>query len=278
MGEPDYKNSVKNRWRSRTWSNIMSRLGLYGCEPARSLGLYMPGPRDLDRRHAVMRSGIRPYNLIGVDKDVTVIKQMRGKGNLAIQSNLIDVLTVWPKSKPLQFVHADLCCGLNESVGAFVSALFSPQFIANKYPTIFCINLQRGRDQQSNWLRDEYKILSTMSDVYLNPETTISPGYLQKHRGAQLALLIRYAIIKAYPLPRPPMEQIIRSMWCDVGAYRAARVYMDSLIFTWAFSMKPSGNIVRPKQVNKKVSSRINATLAVRSMKINGTAKQAAVR
>jgi hypothetical protein len=75
----NYKFGTKANWRRWQWNRIVERLAV----PVRdAVVVYLAGPEDLDRPVALSK-GFRPDNLIAVDRDGDVVKQLRMNGTLS---------------------------------------------------------------------------------------------------------------------------------------------------------------------------------------------------
>jgi hypothetical protein len=170
--DKDYRFDAKENWREWAWRwsarqtrNSASRGATKHC-----LVLYLPGPEDLDRPHA-LRMGFKPHNLIGVDRNLDVVKKNRALGVNMIHGELSEVLCSWSRSPYPDVVMADLCTGMTQSTEKLAYGLFdienSRLFQAaqsrqksmkrawgGKPCTLtVCINLLRGRDSDSNSFR-----------------------------------------------------------------------------------------------------------------------------
>ena len=160
-GKFNYKFGTKNQWRRTIWNRIDERLQVH---PRDAVVLYLAGLSDIDRQIA-MRHGFRDKNLIAIDFEKSVVEHLRGKGVLAVDAALSDVLTNW-SGLDVHVVYADLCCGiLMESLSSAVAVSCNHRF----KDAVVMFNLMRGRD----WMR---------AGVVRCGEETIDLG-AEKHRA-----------------------------------------------------------------------------------------------
>ena len=107
----DYRNPQKNQWRARVWGAIRAATP----NPSSGLVLYLPGSTDLDARIAVRR-GFRLENMVAIDRDKSIISQLRADRRIAINADLFETLLAWPDHVKVGAVIADLQCGLTDDV------------------------------------------------------------------------------------------------------------------------------------------------------------------
>lgn len=171
--EMNYKFGNKNNWRRTVWNRIRERLEV---PPREAVVLYLAGEKDLDREVAV-RHGFRMQNLIAIESDDDVAKQLRADGVLTVNDDLHRVLASWPKRKSVDVVVADLCCGLTRStMSSFFTCLGHRAF--NRATVMF--NLLRGRESEEG-----AKELLSRLQLALAQETSEF-----KHRGLMLVRLL----------------------------------------------------------------------------------------
>lgn len=179
ISAPDsgYKFGTKNNWRGWVWNRIKNRLNV----PAReALVLYLAGPDDLDRPHAIRR-GFKANNLIAVDRDSHLISGLRKSGALAVSADLVDLLTALSLGeRRIDVVLGDFCCGLEAKHLGFLAYMPSmPAFRG----CVWALNFMRGRDASTNWWRK----------ITFDTVPALWPFVDAKHRGAHF--ILRYAQI-----------------------------------------------------------------------------------
>lgn len=135
-----FKFKTKDHWRRWIWNQYKNRLGMLGCSARNSIVVYLAGPEDLDRDIAISK-GFSAHNLIAVDTDQNVVRQLRNRGVLAIQGNLSEVISSWPPHIPIHILHADFCATYPTIQRFVTSAIHSP------FVFVFGINCLRGRDR-----------------------------------------------------------------------------------------------------------------------------------
>lgn len=143
----NYNFSQKRAWRRWAWNRILERTE----KPRDAIVLFLAGENAHDIDVAVDR-GFRRENMIAVENDKDVAESLRAKKILTIQGNLSSVL--WSlKTKPIDVVMADMCCGFVEESASVARALsVNPVF----YSSTICANLLRGRDSFSNEIRKAF--------------------------------------------------------------------------------------------------------------------------
>lgn len=256
-----YANKAKNRWRNRMWKNISERLKARGIHPKDAVGIYFPSYEDLDRRIAVKRYGFRPYNLIGVDKDKYVCKAMKKRGNLCLHGDLIDAIDSWRPR--LDFIFADYCCGLEIGPRVLMASLLDKKWANENTSLVVACNMQRGRDQSSNKIRESIQ--------------NYWSGLMTKHRGAQLLYML--TVIMDAALADNGVQKTTETMIGELDpkfdsyTQPAHKPTMDSVVFDWH---QPNCSIYEHGEFGT-LTNNIRALMAVRTMKINGTLRQAAV-
>lgn len=158
-GATQYDDAAKDAWRGWKWNTIASAatgwLDLPPKERARRLSdktvLYLVGPDDHDRKRAMAR-GFRNENLIAVDLVQERIDEVRAAGGFGIRGSLQQLIMNWPEDWPIDVVDGDFCSGLTNDITSLPWCfIMSPSI---QRDTIVSLNMMRGRDAQSNWLRD----------------------------------------------------------------------------------------------------------------------------
>ncbi len=179
-GLDSYDNHTKETWRGWQWNRVVERLLPTEFAPvtAREVlraktALYLAGPDDKDRPHAVRR-GFKNENVIAIDTDSDRIKGVRQAGGLAIGSSLQQVLMHWSVDWPVDVVIADFCGGFTNDAEVFVNCLAASPAVGRH--TVLSVNMMRGRDAHSNVYRE-----SLERNLRNMPECMRAFGV--KHRG-----------------------------------------------------------------------------------------------
>lgn len=133
----DYKFGPKNQWRRSIWNQIVDRLEV---KPKDAIVLYLAGQSDLDRQVAKSKN-FRDDNLIAIERNAKVAKQLRRDGKLTILGELDDICEMMPRR--VDVVFADLCSGLSSSVIKLLTVVGTGLAFEN---CVLAINLMRGRD------------------------------------------------------------------------------------------------------------------------------------
>lgn len=289
--EPEYQTSIKNRWRVGVWKQAAYRLRKARIDPKKALCLYLPGPKDLDRKAAVRHGGFHPYNLVGVDHsyEIAVNNRNAKNGQFCIQASFEDVLHNWPVNNLPTFIHADFCSGLDT---APISLLDWVVFTAARQSRriIVCLNIQRGRDSRANLIRQGHETgyythvapfvhaKTTIHDLrnryprmFINHPNDWSTGqvmsiekFVTKHRGV---LFLDFLRLYFSGLDGDRMLST-----AAFGSYRGSRVCMDSVIFEVPHDIAgpvllPNGEeVCSGEEPNPTVRRKIAATMAHRTM------------
>jgi hypothetical protein len=156
--------------------------------------LYLADEMDLDRSVAIEK-GFRPWNLLAVNRDEKIVKEIRKQGGVAVCGDIGDIICAWPEHLSLDVIHADFCCGLTKSLGGFIHAVLTR-------PTdrlLVCVNLLRGRDAWSNEWRDACR--DALDELSLGDKwrSDMGGGTL-KHRAQMFFVLLSctYHTVMAY--------------------------------------------------------------------------------
>lgn len=295
----DYKNGIKNHWRRTVWNEVLGRTR--GREK-KELILYLAGPQDLDREVAISK-GVPGQNLIAIDHASGNVARVRTRRGLAISADVFDVLHTWPDDRPVCAVMLDLCCGLSRD------ALSSYDILERKplRRAVVCINLMRGRDAETNWLRQQMSAHGFSGSIDGAEDIT-------KHRAAQMLIshawelvTLQYRVMSGdaptehacyleledklsddtWGLLRTAVyRQLARFMRPRFFSYRSGVLRFDSAVFEshmrhlgdiadWALPFAPSW--IRDHDANLRewreslrvptVARKISATMAVRTMR-----------
>lgn len=271
----DYLSLEKTYWRNYVWNSLGRRVG----HKQSAICLYLIGPQDLDRQTAV-RKGFRNENLIGVDLLAEPVYNCRKNGGLAIQADICSVLTHWPQDWPLRGIVLDLKGGLNTLVNTICLSLFVSRAVQYG-KTQICINLQRGRDAESNPVRSG---IDKITEKYsakkeLLPKDSWEIFTDKVHRGKQF--FVHFTTHLWRSIDENTKQKINFLKLCMDGmkpqfhSYRQTRFtpYMDSIIFTfpigtttdynWAYGVWKE--VYGPLRDN--IKGKIAALRAVRTMK-----------
>lgn len=224
----DYKFGNKNNWRRTTWNRIAERLT---CSAHEALVLYLAGEKNLDCNVAALK-GFDRRNLIAVERDEEVIRQLRNTGALAVRADFIDVVRQWPGRLPVAVVLGDFCCGLELRLWTSLSiACLFPQV----HGAVFAFNFLRGRDPSGNTMR------AFVSDAF-----ELSQG--EKHRGGLFFVAVMSHLVVSLLLAKHPE-------WC--GEDRVLRVpaaeeaeameYQKRMVGLLEAVMKPTFDSYRSK-------------------------------
>lgn len=135
----DYDYSRKRHWRRWNWNRICERLAV---RPRDAVVLYLAGSSDLDRPIALER-GFKESNLIAVDRESAVVRELRNSGVITIKGDILDCLVNWPTRHPLHVVLADFCCAPTCSL---VEKICLCESVPSVHRAVFSINFMRGRD------------------------------------------------------------------------------------------------------------------------------------
>lgn len=166
VGLNNYKFGKKNNWRRWSWNECIRRID----KPRPDIiCLYLPSEQNIDMGVAAEK-GIKPGNMFAVERDENIVKSLRKKGVNVISGDIKDVLLTWGSSPKIDIVHADLCSPLNKWTLSFIRSLVSSNALIPGASV--ALNLLRGRDRDSNKLRDGLKNVCS-SDIE------------RKHRGIQ---------------------------------------------------------------------------------------------
>lgn len=163
-GEPvQYKYGNKKQWRRWVWNRLKER----SREQQGGLVLFLAGENAHDIDEA-KRRGFRAANMLAVENDEETLLKLRAANVLTIKGDLCDVLLYWPRNRSVAVVLADFCCGLELRV---LQTMFAAQVNPSFADTAFAVNMLRGRDASTNFLRKRLTAFEAED---------------HKHRGAHL--------------------------------------------------------------------------------------------
>lgn len=267
----DYDFNEKNIWRRQVWNDVATRFKKAKLL-RKAVVLYLPGPDDLDRPVALSK-GFVAENLIGVERDIGIVRKLRKSGRLVIHGTLSQVVGSWPHSHAINCIMADYCCCPCSEMFKFIMVAISNGCMA-EYGRIV-VNGQRGRETG-------YARAFRMSMENELP---------RKHRGALIHTFTRNWIIGCIEnnltgtrdLATVCSEDAWNRHHKQVDCFMDARLFsyrssvvMDSVAFNTPFTT-PAGD--RPhvaidftgkSTFSKKVRRQIQSVLAVRTMRKRG--------
>ena len=180
MGRNSYLFGSKNNWRRTVWNEVLRRVG---PRAENEVILYLPGPENLDYRVGTEK-GVPSHNLIAVEESKETVSLSRRMGVNTIQGNLFDVISSWSSKKhPVCAVLADLCSGLEPQVIDLLDIVHRPGMMG----CTTLLNLQRGRDSRSFYLRDHRQ---THPQFFAEPVSILRKNFTTRHRSACMLQLL----------------------------------------------------------------------------------------
>lgn len=262
QGIDDYSFEEKNRWRVMMWHRVTARLKRWHVSVPEALVIYLSGEQDLDRKVA-LKKGFSWDNLISIEKDKTKVKALRDRHVNTIHGDIAHVLLEWTHEKQPGVVYADLCSNLSRNVVIkFIDSLWGGTPLAKN--CVVVLNFQRGREHENivaQFLEDDEEFADQFARDF---------GVDKKHRGMQfLVAMVSYfqllnkeakekGLASAFTGISGENEtdlcvNVLKSLNPECLSYRGNNVWMDSVVFTWAFS---AGEKIRDR-VDKKVKNKI---------------------
>ncbi len=258
VGLESYANGTKQTWRGWQWNRIAERIPK--DKRATATCVYLIGPDDFDRHHA-LRAGFRNRNIIGVDVDVSNVNRVKRSGGVAIDGVLSDLVAMWPSDLPLDVIAADFTCGFGDAAVDF--ALAAECSAAVHRQSVFSVNLQRGRDPSSNFVRTDVVFrcaLTNVEKVYREPgfsHFAMRPFYGDeklaepiKHRGFQWQYMVSFsAALNARVTNRGRLKfsewaKVVAHMRPIFGSYKS-KTSRGCLVFDTVVSTWPSNSILK---------------------------------
>ena len=291
----DYSCRAKDQWRHWVWNRISERIPKVnmatGERRSQATVLYLVGPDDHDRELAISK-GFADLNVIAVDIDRKCVAAVRQKKHLGICGRLEDLLTMWPADWPIDAVLADFTCGLDrKTMMGFMASLFVSRGL-RMGRTVLAVNIQRGRDPDSNSLWDavaehqadhkQVQAVLRMRDMGLAFKTAAEIITDDLHRGRQMlnVFLTRcFVSVKESGMMRPGYVGGFVEMTNPVfQSYRQTvrTPFMDSVVFTMPpGSLCPHDAALRvyfdiTGRDPRGLAAKIAACRAVRTMRLNG--------
>lgn len=267
--ERDYKFGNKNNWRRWLWNRIRERLSI---PPSEATVVYLAGAQNLDAEEAIRR-GFRRENLIAIDKDQDIVRQLRQNGSLALQADI--TIAAWAINRPVHVLLMDFCSGLEAHIADYAHALLAKKTLWN---CVVATNLLRGRDASSTRLRQAFSECGKHRSEILRTEM-----FLQ---------LQRYIARRIWNPDKPSEErdQFYAQFWkkfngtVAISSYKSGPQYFDSSVY-----LNPMANFVRsePDFFNglqgmmaitdeiEPIRKRLAALLARRTMQFGATSPRA---
>lgn len=271
-----YESGIKSNWRRTAWNSIAGRVR----DKKNARVLYLPASKDLDRRVAVSK-GFRPNNLIGIERDKSVVKQLRAENKLCIHGSAMDILAAWPSSSPVDVVFLDL-------TGPLTSEVFTKAYTLSMSPavhekTVIALNLLHGREP-----KHDTDFLKNLKEKYR--ADTIHRGELYF-----IALFDEWVdeiavengqSVGGVPTPRLQENFLLwmkneLNPWFDQYKSDAGNQYFDTLVYNNRLTSSVGNSsseewrkdiILNNKKVRKAVNN-IRNVLAIQQMRKSGTLK-----
>ena len=154
MGLKSYDFEAKQAWRIWQYNRILDMLsvvhrlkfnrGIQTSDLVTYNVLYLCGPDDIDGRFLSDR-GFNKARCIPVEKDLTIVTQLRSVGVNVWHSSLENAMLALPIDAEVHIVLADFCCGITNAIYEFIDCLLFSGGLAS--PFVLSVNLLRGRDR-----------------------------------------------------------------------------------------------------------------------------------
>jgi hypothetical protein len=257
----DYDFGRKNGWRRWAWNRIAERLPV----PAReAVVLYLAAPSDLDRIEAVRR-GVRPDNLIAIERDKSALQSLRRRGVLCIDGELVDVLNSWTRLE-VHAVVADMCGGLDIRFAHGFANWFN--YRDPFKPAVWAMNFLRGRDASSSNVRE------TLRDPRDENPFAKHRGMLMLHAAweqFQVAQGLRSAdgLCHDQEVSMRVADWFMRETRPAFNSYASGRLRFDSVVLGPAYLRVPANqahdDAAERKRTAGSAAKRIAAVLAHRT-------------
>jgi len=162
QGLADYRNNTKETWRNWAWNRaielqpeLRDRRRRTPANIRRVLAnktaIYLVGPEDLDRQVAIAK-GFRNENLIAIDVEKENIARVRKAGGIGVCCDIADAILAWQQEQ-IDIVMADFCGGISTNLWRLLHSMIISQNVGGH--SVLCVNMLRGRDGQSNQLRED---------------------------------------------------------------------------------------------------------------------------
>lgn len=286
----DYNFGQKNNWRRTVWNEVLRRARpRVEHHPV----LYLAGPQDSDRSIAASK-GVPHWNLIGIDRNSGNVERLKSQRRLSIHADALEVLKAWPHTRPVAAVFLDFCSGLEKAIleKSFSDALSRDVFEGSA--VVF--NFQRGRDSSTNSFREVFvhhrglpgdlpkgyflDLVSRSQHVrHLSELTQASTN--RALQWVSFDLIVKSAVIAETTGMdgREFLSPLLAFMRPSFASYKSGALTFDSVVFRpVTFSDFSKFGVSFPRDANerlvdmlgrdKALSRRINALLAVRTIKM----------
>lgn len=295
IGLETYANKTKWIWRKQVINELISRIR----DRKNSICIGLPSSEDFDRK-VLCQKGFKPDNLIGVEIDQNKVNLLRKAGKNIIFDLLEKVIISWPDSPNVSMIIGDFCCGLKEEILDLVMAVTMKKAFEG---CAVLLNLQRGREkffheQTENMKETVREINDSISEVLLSQTIDNLDDLAKKHGKSKNWVDEKFAVMeKELQRLKNEEEDVLAEKTKHRGklvikalsnfpvedlspkyySYRSRKVIMDSVIFTVPREQEP-GDVpwehykeeIKP-YMDQETKRKINAALAIRTMRLNGT-------
>lgn len=303
MKSEGYKFGIKNNWRRQIWNEISSRIKVPKKE---AIVVYLAGKEDLDRKVAIEK-GFKPYNLIAIDRDKDVIDHLKSRGVLAIQGDLFDVIKGFCGN--IDVLVADMCCGVTDEVYEFAKRMVEDHtcnaFNHNIGPCKDCepiddecsscphscvdvekgeefahplvvFNFMRGRDK--GIILNSFKGLSKhRGELFMEKMVQLRVNRTARCLGVKDEFFDNNEVLKLdrsfeelFGMFKDEREGTLSHYRPKYYSYKSncGNIVMDSVIFNCI-----APEVMLAERVNTEYTRVVGATMAIRTMRMNGKLK-----
>lgn len=146
----DYLYGNKNKWRKEV---IKTALDMLPIPRSEAICLYLAGVQDLERKNLVDWKGLKPANLIAIERNERVVKALRSQGVNVIHGSVNPIIYLW-ETPPISLLFLDFCSGFTKEAGFLMGSLMYSAGLSPK-GTVIVLNMLRGRDAISNKRRNK---------------------------------------------------------------------------------------------------------------------------
>lgn len=288
--EKDYRFGQKNNWRRTAWNQVVERSKHNGGRVV----LYLPGPDDLDREVAKSK-GINDQDLIAIDRDVDNAEAMRLKRVPVLNAEAEEVLNAWPDDVPVRAVMLDMFRGIGIDSAVWIyEALYLKKCFSR---SVVMLNLQRGRDVESNQFREIIDIdpaayeRACVRNIHARHVSDLSVSRLNRAvMELNLRLLCHADHILKMTHRHGDPGLVALELWRRAApcfySYKSGHLVFDSVVFnnigmssvlTEAYPgqlkeyIAQAMGIIRAERTSQSVTRSIAAMLAIRTRRMSGT-------
>lgn len=258
----EYNNSAKNSWRARVWSTIRK---FRGASLQTDTLLYLPGEYDLDSSLAE-RSGIKPYNMVAIERNAVIAERLRRQGRIVINACLDEVVFSWPENWYVGVIIADLQCGYEDWVNRMCLHWRSSKPFKNG---VMVVNVQKGRESTNSRFNQEERFIKDVDGrhsgtygktYWLNND---EQAWQPRNRALTIAL-------DCYAGPKKPLDDkfnasMISMRYRLLPDYKSGRVLMQSVVMQNT-PISVYSNEYLPPDKDAKIQRFISAARALRTM------------